>query len=435
MTISFLYRVLVAESPNPPSSLWQKTRFFLQNFNLFPSIPPSTDEYQLRNQRVSTRLFIILLTVSLLILILYTSLINVTQTVNINAPTIAQYSQLYATYPQTVTCPCTKISITYDKFLHFQYTFHPVCNSVFVTNQWFDYLTASYQYTPVYTFDFRATASSTFQALNAFCEIVNQTIVNRLVQFYASDYISASVISSQIFQVQTQSLISNLRQTMNNDFTLSFSTIRKTTQSNALLTGQLTNYYLYQLSSSILTNTHPQSYGNCSCGSSATCISQSRIMDYYSGTIYLYVPGIYIGCYIIETLLQSDLQCFYNQSCIDELQPFLASSSLMNVSALDKSLLVRFVENSTVQEVMDELMIETWNSSIMYESYYNECEPSECSYTVDTKNGAIYIITTLIGLVGGLITVLKLIVPRMVKLIAPYIQLHRMGQNAVIPFG
>ncbi|CAF1453467.1 unnamed protein product [Adineta steineri] len=352
---------------------------------------------------------------SLFILLLYTSLINVTQTININAPTVIQYSQLYASYPQTLTCPCTKISITYDKFLHFQYTFHPVCNSVFVTNQWFDYLFKSYQNIIVSVFDFRATSTATFQALNSFCELVNQTIVNRLVQFYASDYISASVISSQIFQVQTESLISDLKQTITNDFTLSFSTIRKTTQSNALLTGQLTNYYLYQSSSSILTFTYPQSYGNCSCGSSATCISQSSIIDVYSNTVYLYVPGIYIGCYVIESLLQSDLRCFYNQSCIDELQPFLASFSQMNVSALDKSLLVRFMENSTVQEMMDELMIETWNSSIMYESYYNECQPSQCSYTVDTKNDAIYIITTLIGLVGGLITVLKLMVPRIVK--------------------
>ncbi|CAF1575623.1 unnamed protein product, partial [Adineta steineri] len=163
------------------------------------------------------------------------------------------------------------------------------------------------------------------------------------------------------------------------------------------------------------TFTNPRSYGNCSCGSSATCISQSSIIDVYSNTVYLYVPGIYTGCYVIESLLQSDLRCFYNQSCIDELQPFLALFSQMNVSALDKSLLVQFMENSTVQELMDELMIETWNSSIMYESYYSECQPSQCSYTVDTKNSAIYIITTLIGVVGGLITVLKLMVPRIVK--------------------
>ncbi|CAF1309284.1 unnamed protein product [Adineta steineri] len=217
------------------------------------------------------------------------------------------------------------------------------------------------------------------------------------------------------------------------EFTLSLSTIRKTTQSNALLNGQLTNYALYQISGSAYTSLSANSYDNCSCGSSATCTFQSRILDYYSGTLYLYVPGIYIGCYIIESLLQSDLRCFYNQSCIDELQPFLSLFSQMNVSALDKSLLVRFMENSTIQEVMDELMIETWNSSIMYDSYYNECQPSQCIYTVETKNGAIYIITTLIGLVGGLVTVLKLIVPRVVRLIAFCIRRYRMRQNAVIP--
>ncbi|CAF1486009.1 unnamed protein product [Adineta steineri] len=238
-----------------------------------------------------------------------------------------------------------------------------------------------------------------------------------------------------MFQAQAQSLSTQLTQAMINDFTLSFSTIRKTTQSNALLSGQLTNYYLYTLRGNTYTSVTPYSYGNCSCGSTYTCKSQSSIVNYSNNRVYLYVPGIYIGCYIIEALLQSDLRCFYNQSCIDSLQPFLALSTRMNISALDRSLLVRFVENSTIQEMVDELMIETWNSSIMYENYYNECQPSECSYTVETKNDAIYIITTLIGLVGGLITVLKLIVPRMVKLIAFCIRRHRMRQNAVIPIG
>jgi hypothetical protein len=62
-------------------------------------------------------------------------------------------------------------------------------------------------------------------------------------------------------------------------------------------------------------------------------------------------------------------------------------------------------------------MVEEWNLLIMYEQYYNECQPTECSYTHQTKNTVIYIVTTLVGLVGGLITVLKLIVPIFVKLI------------------
>ncbi|CAF1255155.1 unnamed protein product, partial [Adineta steineri] len=66
--------------------------------------------------------------------------------------------------------------------------------------------------------------------------------------------------------------------------------------------------------------------------------------------------------------------------------------------------------------------------------YYNECQPSKCSYSYETKNSAIYIITTVIGLVGGLITVLKLIVPRAVRLIMFCIRRCTVKRNAVSPF-
>ncbi|CAF3502101.1 unnamed protein product, partial [Adineta steineri] len=54
--------------------------------------------------------------------------------------------------------------------------------------------------------------------------------------------------------------------------------------------------------------------------------------------------------------------------------------------------------NSTIQELVDQLMVEEWNSSTIYDGYYNECQPSKCSYSYETKNGLIYIITTVIGL-------------------------------------
>jgi hypothetical protein len=41
------------------------------------------------------------------------------------------------------------------------------------------------------------------------------------------------------------------------------------------------------------------------------------------------------------------------------------------------------------------------------------------------KNGIIYIVTTLIGLAGGLITVLKLVVPLLVKLVRRKTELPR----------
>jgi hypothetical protein len=59
-------------------------------------------------------------------------------------------------------------------------------------------------------------------------------------------------------------------------------------------------------------------------------------------------------------------------------------------------------------------MVEEWNATENYTSYYVECQPSECIYSYTARNGILYIVTTLIGLLGGLITVLKLLVPRLV---------------------
>ncbi|CAF1659555.1 unnamed protein product, partial [Adineta ricciae] len=83
---------------------WKKLKFTVKNFNIFPTIPLTQDEYELRNQHVSTRLFVILLILSFTVLILYTSLINITQTITVTSPTIKQYLQLYSTYAQTLSC-------------------------------------------------------------------------------------------------------------------------------------------------------------------------------------------------------------------------------------------------------------------------------------------------------------------------------------------
>ncbi|CAF1483932.1 unnamed protein product [Adineta steineri] len=397
------------------SQLWQKLSSAVRDFNLFPSTTPSTDEHHLRNQRISTRIFIILLTLSLTALISYISLINVTQTIYINSPTITQYSQLYSTYPQTLTCACTQVSISYDKFLQVNYKLHQICASIFVTNYWISYFTNARGTATLNGDDFRASGSFIFQALNAFCQLSNQTISNRLIQFYSSQYVTVSVTPLEVFQSQTQAFVSQFISSTANNFILSLLIIRNTTQSNGLLAGQLTNYGLYRQSNNYVTSSS-YSYNNCSCASSATCSYQFPIYDSKNSKVIFTVPGIYIGCYIIEALLQSNLQCFYNKTCINQVQSYFTKYLSMNLTTLDSSLLIQFGMNSTMQELVDELMVEEWNSSTIYDGYYNECQPSKCSYSYQTKNDAIYIITTLIGLVGGLITVLKLTVPRLIKM-------------------
>jgi hypothetical protein len=89
----------------------------------------------------------------------------------------------------------------------------------------------------------------------------------------------------------------------------------------------------------------------------------------------------------------------------------------MNIIALNSSLPSNYSTNSIIQELIDNLMIEQWNPSPIYERYYNECQPTHCTHTVEKRNDVLYIVTTLFAIAGGLITVLKLVVPRLVKFI------------------
>ncbi|CAF0901063.1 unnamed protein product [Adineta steineri] len=432
--IGLIGETLVQE---PNYSILYKLKHYFLTFNIFPSVPPTTDEHQLRNQRISTRLFIFVLIILLFILLLYTSLINVTETVNVKAPSIQEYKQLYNSHSQALTCECTQISINYEKFIQIQYTLHQICNSDFVTQEWIDYLATSYGNNVQNNDDFRVTSTFTFQAMSAFCTLVNQTISNSLSQFNSSQYVSASVTSENVFQLQTKALISQFISSTSDNFLLSLSMIQDTTQSNTLLSGQLNNfgfnldYDAEELDYADDLLFYQQSYSNCSCYSSATCISPSPIYDLVKGTILFTVPGFYTGCYIMESLLQSNLQCFYDQICINKLQSYFQVSSIMNVTALDISSSVQFFENSTIADVLDQLMVEEWINSSIYENYYSECKPSRCSYTVTSKNSAIYIITTLIGLVGGLITVLKFIVPHFVMFIRRKKAIRRVDTETV----
>jgi hypothetical protein len=425
------YRILTCSfssdngEPEQLGHFFSKIKRYISTFNVFPSVPPTTDAYELQNERISTRLFIILLTIILTILLLYTSLVSVTKTVNTKNPALAEYSELYAAYSQTLTCPCTTISINYEEFLHVDYSFHQVCNSIFVTKNWIDFLATLNEDGTVYPKDFRWTGTYTFQGLSAFCDLINTTISDSLIRFYSSQYVGISVIPLESFHLQAQSLIDQFILSTTNAFLLSLSMIRGIIQGNALLSALHTNYDLLISDDNKTIFSSPQYYFDCNCDASPTCGYLSAIYNHDTAETLFIVPGVYTGCYIIESLLQSTLECFYNQTCIRELRSYLISTSLITSPALNSSLPTQYFTNSTIEDLVDHLMVEQWNSSQMYDGYYNACQPAQCTYTYVTKNDIIYIVTTIIGLAGGLITVLKLAVPLLVKLVRRKTELPR----------
>ncbi len=383
--------------------------------NIFPSAPPSTDEYELQNQRISTRLFIIIFFILLAVILLYTSLIRVAKTISVEKPTFMEYINLNSTYSQTLTCPCSKISINYGKFLYVNYTLHQVCSSIFVDREWIKILGYSTT-TEFFRENFRWTGTYAFQALRGFCVLINQTISNRSIEFNSNQYISASIVPKALLESEIKSVMDQFRSSLTNNFLLFLRTVQDITHANALFSALQNNYFVVVANlgqNGIITSN--ESYNDCNCVTSSACIAPSFISIDPDSSSSFHITNFYRGCSVIQALLQSTLECFYDQQCIDDLQDQLSWS--MPVTALNKSLPSIYLINSTIKELLDNLMIEQWNVSSIFEHYYNECQPIKCIHTFETNNGIIYIVTTLFGIVGGLVTVLKFIVPWSVKLV------------------
>ncbi|CAF0987788.1 unnamed protein product, partial [Didymodactylos carnosus] len=408
---------------------------YIKVFNLFQSYPPPTNPVHIHNELISTRLYITTLLISSLILGFYTSFIDRTQIVTTKSPTIEQYNRIYEQHYQTLTCPCTKVSISYETFIRLSPTYHQICTSRFISEEWYWYLLANGDFIQQND-DFRKTSLGSFQMLSTFCQSVSQTVNDSLSVFYSSNYVTGKLISQQLFEVQSNSFIDLFILDATNSYKHALQIIRDTTQGNALLAAESElffsyNYYSIIKSPDIYYDSNNQS---CSCTSTDKCIAESKIYEIanWDDTDYVYelsgnyfnVTGFYYGCYIIESLLQSTLECFYNETCFTQINSMILvplSTTNMNVTALNVSVKSQYKPETTIETIVNNLMIEQWNPSISFGSYYNECQPSECTYTYTAKLDIVYVLTTIIGLTGGLTKVLPLIIPNLVAAMTLYV--------------
>ncbi|CAF1360181.1 unnamed protein product [Adineta steineri] len=124
------------------------------------------------------------------------------------------------------------------------------------------------------------------------------------------------------------------------------------------------------------------------------------------------IEGVYIGCFITDAVSQSSLMCWYDDSCMEQLQMIFVSAGVTtfnNATKLNSALNINFPPNTVVQTIIENIMVDKWQSSASYTNFYQKCRPALCSYTYEERSSAIFIITTIIGLFGGLNIALRLI--------------------------
>ena len=375
-------------------------------FNLFKS-RNAHSEREIRNEFLSTRVYIILLTASLFLFTEYYLLATSTQTVVIHSPTLAEI-QNQSKRVNNLVCPCSQSSIPYTNFLTFQYAEHQSCSSDFVGPYFQGYLSL--------VDDKRVQQLRTsFQLLGRLCQLAQNTIENQLGQLRTRMLsqkliINQNTLDSQANLFVNRQIISATQAKLWNVL----QTVRGMTVLNDFLTATDIHGPSFLLLHIAWTDAFLPFKKYC-----------SNTSDYYFQHINITITldGFFTNCYVVESLLGgATLAPFFNQTIVDQLWSAIHIHSNLNGSlqlrALEASSLQKFKINTTIETIVYELFLENWTATIDYRTYFQQCAPSTCSYTYEGIQPFLTIVLAIIGLVGGVTKIFRGFVPLAVSLVS-----------------
>jgi hypothetical protein len=162
----------------------------------------------------------------------------------------------------------------------------------------------------------------------------------------------------------------------------------------------------------------------------AAVIYDQRYSDTFANDwnfIYL-MSGWIRGCSPIDSLLLSTLECLYIHSdCFPLLMGSVAkvtSATAQDLSQINIRPLVydpalsHFPPNTSISTIIEQLIIEQWNSSFSHSRFYTACAPSYCTYSRNIRTKTIVgVILTLVSTIGGLTISLRVITPHLVTIL------------------
>jgi hypothetical protein len=273
---------------------WIKTQVL--NLNLFDSPKSRSDASQLRIALISTRIYIILLTLTIINLMTYASVIIQTQTVTIQKPSQTIYTTLQEKYQNSLSCPCKNIAINYTDLMNISIKYHPVCESRFISDAWIHQLFIrninNFQWN-----DFRVIASSYFQLLTTLCSTAQRSVQNAVNDFFSKSFLTKHLLSSTSLNIQIHEEIWFVLNSTANTLRQQNEFIRKTVHSNqfetAFKTPRIIEYiaseamtFMYQGFHFIPTTIDMKENMSCNCVSMPNCSAQSI---YYGVNTVMYV--------------------------------------------------------------------------------------------------------------------------------------------------
>jgi hypothetical protein len=413
---------------------------YLKQLNLFNTY--SADERQIQHELLPSRIYLVLFPTILAILVIYSAQKELYYTVQVNNPTLDTYQRLLVSYPNTLLCPCSQLSIPYSSFATLMLRFHPVCSSDFVSNPWLTYLyreNASFYA----SLDIRSVGNAQFQLLRTLCESSKQAIDNAFESTFSSAALvndRGMLLESELVRVQVEVFAKDFLDSIASEERRRRTLFATFFDRNFLVSGLETSAIPFidstfnlkmkipiYLPGEIITGIGMPTF-TCTCVGTYECETPLGICNTdcelnYSSTVTISllnvriatVDGFQSGCLPINSLLLSTLECYNNQSCLNNFMAYLPSVNT-SFHILNSSVLNQSTSTTPIGTLTDNLMIEQWSREMNYTRYFAACRPLLCSYTYTEKFSILYIITTVIGLIGGLTTILRVLCPQLTNI-------------------
>ncbi|CAF4167388.1 unnamed protein product, partial [Adineta steineri] len=392
---------------------------YLRNLNLFSPSSDSNEQetdQQRRWNTIGTRIYIILIILILFIIGLILLLLEQSMMITIPNPTKEQFERL----PVNAKCSCSHISIPYEKFMSLKPSFHQVCSSDFITDRWLNAIDSKTNTTYFAFRDFRRFGNAQFQALAAYCRLSESYTDQSVNIVYQNTLLSPQILSNTSLRAHINAAIEQFKLKTPNTFNIQLKLIIAMTNANEFMPAVQTSIYLSNeyREPRLFVHYYGRTDGStCDCSLSNCNQIESGIANKFGRpTVYetMYslawsIPGMSTGCLPGFTLLLSTLECFYNQTCVNKSISYFPTSETFNAMIINNQSLYK--PTSTVQSIIDHLMIENWTMSIFYDKYYSECAPSSCTYLEITRRDFVHVLKKLISLLSSLVLILGLIIP------------------------
>ncbi|CAF1313076.1 unnamed protein product [Adineta ricciae] len=397
--------------------------------NLFNSIPPSEDQDIVRQQRIITWIYLILLTSSMIIIITYSSIQPHTVHFTKNSPSSKDFIELYAKYPLTLSCSCSNSAIDLYFLAKLVPEYHEICSSQFVSSDWINLQFIRSESEMLSTSDIRSHFEYFFQIISTLCQMSMQTIEDSLQSLYRTKFITTQALDVQSFEMQINLIIEQFQRTTPESFQRILNLLKTTFDINQFIVPTnslfqidivsfariflIPNGFLWKrpVNNSLPSNV---TYTKEKCFSTSSIECYQNIFLYENETQFT-IPGMYQSWFPLHSILMSTLECLYDEICFGKIKRITNSTSIIlkNISILKSS----NNQYDQIDSLANKLFIQSWINESYFGSYYNQCNPLMCQYTIETRLSLIYIITTIIGLVGGINLVLRISIPFLFRIV------------------